>query len=50
MIIQYLEKINMEVNNYKPKFIFSFIIPCFIEFYANLSDYIIKDGQYLQLC
>ncbi len=43
MIKQYLEKINMEVNNYKPKFIFSFIIPCFIEFYANLSDYIIKD-------
>jgi len=43
MVMQYLEKINMEKNNYKPKFIFSFIIPCFIEFYANLSDYIIND-------
>ena len=43
MVIQYIEKIDFENNDYKPKFILSFIIPCFIELYANLSDFIIKD-------
>jgi len=43
MVIQYIEKIDIEANDYKPKFILSFIIPCFIELYAKLSDFIIKD-------
>ena len=43
MVIQYIDKIDIEKNDYKPKFILSFIIPCFIELYANLSDFIIKD-------
>ena len=43
MIIQYIEKINIKEDNYKPKFILSFIIPCFIEFYKAISDYIIQN-------
>ena len=43
IVIGYIEKINIEKNDYKPKFILSFIIPCFIELYSNLSDFIIKD-------
>ena len=43
MVIQYIEKIDIEKNYYKPKFILSFIIPCFIELNAKLSDFIIKD-------
>ena len=43
MVIEYINKIKIEKNDYKPKFILSFIIPCFIELYANLSDFIIQD-------
>ena len=41
MIIQYIEKIDFGEDRYKPKFILSFIIPCFIEFYSKISDFII---------
>ena len=43
MIIQYIEKIDIEKNEYKPKFILSFIIPCFVEFYSKISDFIIQN-------
>lgn len=42
MISLYIEKIDIKNNNYKPKFILSFIIPCFNELYIKLSDFIIK--------
>ena len=43
MIIQYIEKIDIEDDKYKPKFILSFIIPCFIEFYSKISDFIVQN-------
>ena len=45
MISQYIEKIDLQNNDYKPKFILSFIIPCFNELYIKLSDFIIKNIQ-----
>ena len=43
IIIQFIEKINFEDDIYKPKFIVSFIIPGFIEFYIKISDFIIRN-------
>ena len=45
LILKYIEKINFEEDNYKPKFILSFIIPCFNEFYSKMSDFIIQNIQ-----
>jgi hypothetical protein len=36
MIMKYIEKISIKEDTYKPKFILSFIIPCFIEFYDKI--------------
>ena len=43
MVMLYIEKLDIEGNIYKPKFILSFIIPGFIEFYLKISDFIIQN-------
>ena len=43
MIIQYIEQMNFKEENYRPKFILSFIIPSFIELYSKISDYILEN-------
>ncbi len=45
MIMKYIEKISIKEDTYKPKFILSFIIPCFIEFYDKISVFIIQNIQ-----
>ena len=37
---KYLDNIKIEDNRYKPKFILSFVVPGFYDFYAKLSDFI----------
>ena len=43
LIMKYIETINFEEDKYKPKFILSFIIPCFIDFYSKISEIIIQN-------
>ena len=43
MIIKYIEEMDIKEDNYRPKFILSFIIPSFIELYSKLSDFIIEN-------
>ena len=45
MIKQYINDMNLEENNSKPKFILSFIIPCFYKFYVKISDFIQQNIQ-----
>ena len=40
---KYLDNIKIEVNKYKPKFILSFVVPGFYDFYAKLSDFITQN-------
>ena len=43
MILKYIEQMDIKEDNYRPKFILSFIIPSFIELYSKLSDFIIEN-------
>jgi len=40
---KYLDSIKIEDNKYKPKFILSYVIPGFYDFYAKLSDFITQN-------